>query len=225
MKKIVRLTENEMVSLITRVINEQQGCTKISTYATSKMKNEVPNTVVQKMKDKILKSITSTKGDSGGFKDKIVGEVMGNTKELESKLNYYASSLIDAKYGITSPLDFNKALYDVAEAVMSMALSTHDNSFMLKIFLDHNIDSKNQQQQSQNALKSFDLMLKNLFAQFGGFYGQVNMETGRWAMKNNLNDNAYCRTNPWVNQTSEDSFISGMGWWRQKLMDTIQSHV
>jgi hypothetical protein len=96
---------------------------------------------------------------------------------------------------------------------------------MLKIFLDHNIDSKNQQQQSQNALKSFDLMLKNLFAQFGGFYGQVNMETGRWAMKNNLNDNAYCRTNPWVNQTSEDSFISGMGWWRQKLMDTIQSHV
>jgi hypothetical protein len=225
MKKIVRLTENELVSLITRVINEQQGCVKISSDVISKMKNEVPNTVVQKMKDGILKSITNTKGDSSGFKDKIVGEVMSDTKELDSKLNYYASALIDAKYGIIPPLDFNKALYDVASTVMSMALSTHDNSFMLKTYLDYNIDSKNQQQQSQNALKSFDLMLKNLFAQFGRLYGEVNMSSGRWLMNNQINENKYCRLNPWVNPTSEDSFISGMGWWRQKLMDTIQSHV
>lgn len=223
-KKVIRLTESELVSLIKKVINEEEGCVKISSDLTSKMKDEVSNTVVQKMKDGILKSISGVKGDDGGFKDKIVGEVMGNTKDIELKLKYYSSSLIDAKYGIIGPLDFSKALYDVAGTVMSSALSTHNDSFILNSFLDYKIDSGNVQQQTQNAKNTFDMMLRNLYAKFDGFYSQVNMESGSWLMKNQKSDTKYCRSNPWVNKTDVDSFISGMGWWKQKLVDIIKSH-
>ena len=226
MKKIIRLTESELVSLIKRVISEEEGCTKLPTSILSKMKTEVPNTVVQNLKTKLVKGITDIQGDSGGLKKTIIGYVMGDTKELESKLKLYSNSLLDAKFGLGPQVDFNAALYDIAWAVMSKAMSVHDENFIIKSYLDLQIDSKNQQTQIQNALSSWDKILGEFYNMVNGYFNsQINMESGRWLMNSKMNPSQYCRFDPWTNKTSEESFISAMEWSKGKLTDIIKSHV
>ena len=223
MKKIIRLTESDLVRLVKRVIMEDEvGCTNVSKRA-SEIQSMVTEKVLQKFKNRYLKELSGE--DKMGIKKELVTYISSDSSEIDSKVRFYINEAIKARIGVSGPVDFNSALYDISNVIISQLLKIYNDSFVIKGILSWEIDSSNVEEK----IKKLDYGFKNVLE---GFYSALGLTLGldiyseilKWQTQNFPKGTIICEFGTTTNRPEPEDFINNLGWLKSKIADIVRYH-
>lgn len=223
MKKVVRLYESELVSLIKKVIAEDEvGCVNISKRA-SEIQSEVTEKVLQKFKQRYLKGLTGQ--DDLGIKKELLKYVSSNSSEIDSKMRYYINDAIKSRVGAGSPVNFNDALYDVSNVVISQLFKVYNDSLLLKGVLSYKITSSNVQKEIEKMDYGFKNVLSEFYLALSTTFG-VDVASGvlDWQIQNYPKGTKICDFGTTTNRPEVSDFINNLEWLKGKISEILRSH-